>query len=167
MIPTLTTERLTLRAPTLEDFAPYAAFYASDATAFIGGPQGERDAWRHFSADMGHWHLKGYGWFTLDDGEGPVGTCGLHQPPTHPDPELGWLLYERATGKGYATEAARAVLDWQRGALALPRIVSHIDVGNAPSLAVARRLGATTDGARAAHDPACEMWVHGAGTVRR
>ena len=162
MIPTLTTERLTLRAPTPSDFGPYAEFYASARAEIIGGPYGDAAAWRLFAADMGHWHLMGYGWFTIDDGEGPAGTCGLHRPPTHPHPELGWLLYERAGGKGYATEAARAVLDWQAGALGLPRVVSHIHVENEASKAVARRLGADTDGARTAHDPDCEIWVHGA-----
>ena len=159
-IPTLTTDRLTLRAPEQDDFLGYAAFYESGRSAIIGGPISADEAWRHFAANIGHWHFKGFGWFTVDAGSAPVGSVGIHQGPRHPEPELGWLLYENGAGHGYATEAARAVLDWARGTVGMGRIVSHIDVANEASQAVAERLGASTDGSRSAHDAACEIWVH-------
>ena len=161
-IPTLTTERLTLRAPTLADWPAYAAFYASDRAAILGGPHGTWKAWTLFAADAGHWHLHGFGWWTIDDGAGAAGICGVHHPPNHEDAELGWSLWDRALGRGYATEAAVAARDWWRARHA-GRLVSYVDAGNAASQAVARRLGARTDGARAAHDPDSEIWVHPAG----
>ena len=158
MIPTLTTERLTLRAPTMADLDAYAAFYASDHSHIIGGPVDRATAWRFFSSDAGQWILMGHGWWMIDDGNGPAGICGLHNPPHHADVELAWSLYAHATGKGYATEAARAAREWAGDRW--PRLVSYIDRTNAPSQAVARRLGATDTGAPAAHDPACNVWEH-------
>lgn len=162
-IPTLTTDRLTLRGTTMDDWPIYRAFYASSATQFTGGPYNEKQAWSFFAADMGHWALKNFGWFMLDDGTGPVGACGLHHPPHQADLEIGWNTFEGAQGKGYATEAARAVLAWGWQTLKPKRIVSYIDRNNGASKAVAGKLGAAFSGEMAVHDPACEVWIHSSG----
>ena len=164
MIPMLTIKRLTLRAPEARDAAAYAAFYASERSAVIGGPKDATEAWRVLTNDVGHWHLRGYGWWALDDGDGCVGSCGFHLPEGRPEVELGWSLF-RATGRGYATEAARAALDWARGtghAARWGRIVSHIDRANLPSQSVAARLGARDTGLAPDHDSACTIWEHAA-----
>lgn len=160
MIPTLVTERLTLRAATMADWPAYRDFYASDATRFVGGPRDARAAWTLFAGDPGHWALRGFGWFVVDDGTGAVGACGLHHPPHQAEVEIGWNGFAAGRGKGYATEAARAVLAWAWGAVEAPRIVSYIHEGNAASKAVARKLGARDTGERAAHDPDAEVWAH-------
>jgi RimJ/RimL family protein N-acetyltransferase len=160
-IPTLTTERLTLRGYTLADWPAYRAFYKSDATDYIGGRQDMRSAWSLFAGQAGHWALHDYGWFIVDDGTGAVGSVGLHNPPHHPDLEIGWIVFEAGRGKGYATEAAQAALTWGADVIAAaPRLVSYIDRDNAASKRVATKLGARFDGEMAAHDPACEVWVH-------
>ena len=159
-IPELMTDRLILRAPRMSDYAAYADFYASDRAALIGGPLNPGDTWRRFATDMGHWHLMGFGWFTIDDGTGPQGVVGLHHPPFKDDIELGWFLYGSATGKGYATEAAKAARDWARRTLRPTRLVSYIDVDNKPSQRLAARLGATLEDTRAKHDPTCQIWAH-------
>nr|BFE78380.1 hypothetical protein GCM10020093_009810 [Planobispora longispora] len=46
-------------------------------------------------------------------------------------------------GRGYATEAARAVVDHALGPLGLPEVLAEIDEGNAASVAVVVRLGMT------------------------
>ncbi|MEL6588182.1 MAG: GNAT family N-acetyltransferase, partial [Pseudomonadota bacterium] len=79
-IPTLTTERLTLRAPDIRDHAAYAAFYASERSRIIGGPKDETAAWKILTNDRGHWPLRGFGWWSLDDGTGCIGSCGFHLP---------------------------------------------------------------------------------------
>lgn len=158
-IPEIRTERLTLRAPTLADWPAYAAFYASGRSAIIGGPHDEGAAWRRFAADAGHWQLHGYGWWTVDDGAGPVGTCGVHFPPTHHAPELGWTLYESATGRGYATEAAVAARDWWQARHPGP-LTSNIHAENAASQRVAARLGARPEPAPLARVPDVTAWVH-------
>ncbi|MEM7711404.1 MAG: GNAT family N-acetyltransferase, partial [Pseudomonadota bacterium] len=63
-------------------------------------------------------------------------------------------------GRGYATEAAARGLAWGRGMVGPVRIVSYIDRDNAPSQAVARKLGARDTGEEAAHSPACTVWEH-------
>ncbi len=156
----LQTSRLTLRLPTLADWPAYRDFYASDAAKHIGGPLPAVRSWYYFAGDRGHWDLHGFGWFTLDDGTGAVGTCGLHIPPHHADIEIGWNVYGAGQGKGYATEAARAVLDWAPSVTDAPRIVSYIDRENTASKRVAEKLGAGFTGEMAAHDPDCEVWLH-------
>ncbi len=158
-IPTLKTERLILRALQFDDFGPYADFSASDASVFVSGPMDMRSAWRHFTSLIGHWPVRGYGWWAVDDGSGIVGTCGIHYPPSHLEPELGWVLFLQARGKGFATEAAKAARDWwyARGET---RLSSNIAFDNSPSIAVARRLGATTDGVPLAHNRDCSAWLH-------
>ncbi|GFE65210.1 GNAT family N-acetyltransferase [Litoreibacter roseus] len=159
-IPTLETERLTLRQMTMDDWPSYRDFYASDATRFTGGPYNAKQAWTLFAGDMGHWHLKGFGWFILDNGTGVVGACGLHHPPHQKALEIGWNTFPAAQGQGYATEAARTVLAWGWDTLVAPQIVSYIDRDNTASKAVAGKLGARFHGDMAAHDPECEVWVH-------
>lgn len=71
-------------------------------------------------------------------------------------PELGWTLREEHRGHGYATEAAAAVRDWYAAA----RLVSLIPPDNAPSQAVARRLGAAPTGTVALEDGPHVIWTH-------
>ncbi|MGY1690539.1 GNAT family N-acetyltransferase [Geodermatophilus sp. SYSU D01105] len=54
--------------------------------------------------------------------------------------EVGWHLHPDSWGHGYATEAARAVID-RAFAAGLPEVYAVVRPGNAPSLAVCRRLG--------------------------
>ncbi|SPJ24461.1 GNAT family N-acetyltransferase [Palleronia abyssalis] len=159
--PVLTTDRLTLRPPRMADRDAHAAFYASDDSASVGGPFTGKETWRVFAALSGHWALMGYGWFMIErrDTGRVIGMTGLHHPPVHADREIGWTLFTDR-GQGFVTEAARAARDWGRDTLPPARLVSYIDPANGPSQAVARRLGATTDGTRAAHNPVCEIWVH-------
>ena len=159
--PVLTTDRLTLRLPTMADFDVYSTFYASGASAFVGGPFAGKDLWRAFAAITGHWALMGYGWFMIArrDTAAVIGMCGIHHPPVHADREIGWTLFTDRR-QGFATEAATAARDWAQATLPPAPLVSYIDTENTASQSVARRLGASTDGTRAAHDAGCEVWVH-------
>ena len=159
--PTLRTERLTLRGPAREDMGPYVAWStASPRLAAMGDLVTAGEAWRGFLLGVGHWRWHGYGFFTLRRHEdpAPLGRVGLLG--WEADVELAWHLFDAAEGRGYATEAARAVRGWAYDTHAVDRLVSYIDHRNARSQAVARRLGARTDGARAAHDPEAEIWIH-------
>ncbi|MGY2066337.1 GNAT family N-acetyltransferase [Blastococcus sp. SYSU DS0619] len=76
----------------------------------------------------------------------PAGTVLLKPLPNGVgEVEVGWHLHPDSWGHGYATEAARAVID--RGfALGLPEVYAVVRPGNAPSMAVCRRLGMTSLG---------------------
>lgn len=146
MIPTLTTARLTLRPQRLEDFEPFAALLATERAVHMGGPLSRDRAWTWFCSDEAGWTFHGHGGLTITEtATGRVaGQTGILQPPRFPERELGWLIYDGMTGKGYGTEAAAALRDWGFGQ-GLPTLVSYIDPDNRPSRRLAERLGATVD----------------------
>jgi RimJ/RimL family protein N-acetyltransferase len=74
-----------------------------------------------------------------------VGTAGLQLRPGRLGPEIGYSIAPWARGRGYATEAARALADWSFGHGA-PRVHLYVDVRNAASLSVARKAGFTQEG---------------------
>ncbi|WP_371156424.1 GNAT family N-acetyltransferase [Jannaschia sp. 2305UL9-9] len=168
-IPTLTTERLMLRAPRVQDADAFAAFYASPRASFVGGPLSAERAWRSMAQEAGHWVLRGYGRWVLEEhatGKA-VGCVGLWFPEGFPERELGWDLFEGATGKGYATEAGRAARDYAYDVLGWTTVISLIADGNDGSVGVAKRLGATLDGTFPHdHFGPTQIWRHPAPKVR-
>ncbi len=148
LIPTIETDRLILRAPQAGDFAPFAAFYASDRARFVGGPLTAEGSWRMLAMEIGHWSLKGFGrWIAEDRATGAaVGLIGLFEPEGWPEPEIGWDLFNGFEGHGYATEAALAARDYAYDMLGWTTAISLVKEGNDASAAVARRMGAKPDG---------------------
>ena len=55
--------------------------------------------------------------------------------------EIGWILNRAYQGKGYAYEAARALMDFAINELNVSRIVAHCDTRNAPSYRLMEKLG--------------------------
>jgi RimJ/RimL family protein N-acetyltransferase len=143
--PTLTTDRLILRAPTAQDAENVITFLMDPVRSVgFGGPDTRDNAWRWFAGMIGHWHLRGYGFWMVDTTAGdPVGLVGLWNPEGWPEPELGWVLFGGAEGKGYATEAAAALRTYAYDVLDWTTLTSNIVPSNTASKAVARRLGAT------------------------
>ena len=94
-----------------------------------------------------HWRTYGFGlWAVLEKASGRmVGFAGLAHPLWLPGweraVEVGWRLHRDVWGRGYATEAGRAGLDYGFGTLELAEIISLIHPDNRRSLAVAGRLG--------------------------
>ncbi|MGP6087208.1 GNAT family N-acetyltransferase [Antarctobacter jejuensis] len=161
--PVLTTERLILRGPERDDLPAFTRFMTSaPSMAAQGETVTAEQAWYGFLTGIGHWQWHGFGFFTvvLQQTGQPVGRVGLIKHSGWPDIELAWHLFEGAEGKGYATEAATAVKRWAAQDLGLDRLHSYIDTKNTRSQAVARRLGAITDGTRAPHEPEAEVWVY-------
>ena len=147
MIPTLTTDRLTLRGPVPEDFTPYAQVFASDRSVYMDGPLNRTQAWHEFAADTIGWQLFGYGYWTIADtaSNDVLGFLGFASPPYYPELELGWMVTAPAEGKGIAFEAASAARDFGFNVLGRDCFVSYIDPPNIRSRALAERLGATLD----------------------
>jgi RimJ/RimL family protein N-acetyltransferase len=149
IIPTLTTERLILRAY-LEDDAPaLAAIHGDPQVSRFLGANGEPkaslvEAWDHIAMHLGHWALKGCGkWAVVEKASGQlVGRIGYFDAPYEwPGLELGWTLSRDVWGRGYATEGAHAALNWGFQTLATNEIISAIRPANHPSIRVAERLG--------------------------
>lgn len=142
-IPTLTTDRLTLREPRESDLETLVTFGQSDRTAFIGGKRDRFEAWRGLLAVIGHWALRGYGYWSVDTKAGDfVGRVGVSRHDGWPEPELGWHLFDGQEGHGYATEAVRAVRAHAYGVWGMGPLMSYIAHENPRSIAVAKRLGA-------------------------
>ncbi|MGR3469074.1 MAG: GNAT family N-acetyltransferase [Shimia sp.] len=143
MIPTLHTERLTLRALREDDFTPLAAFYADDRSRFVGGPKDADQTWRILATEIGHWTLRGYGRFGVERSEDGafVGLIGPWNPHGWPEAELGWDLMNGFEGQGYATEAAEAARRYAYDTLGWSTAISLIADGNTGSERVAKRLG--------------------------
>ena len=142
MVPVLETERLTLRAPRVEDMALWTALMA--APPFEEGPE---DAWYGFVGYSAGWMLYGHGLWSLErraDGA-LVGFVLLGLEWEDEEPEIGWSLASEARGQGYATEAARAVLGHAEALIGVGKTVSYVDPTNPASAAVAQRLGAQRD----------------------
>ncbi|HSF95598.1 MAG TPA: GNAT family N-acetyltransferase [Thermohalobaculum sp.] len=146
-IPTIETERLTLRAPRLEDFEPFAAHMASPRSVWEDGPLDRARAWKEFASARALWDLRGYGsWSLADRARGDyLGEVGIYQPAHYPEPEIGWMVLAQAEGKGLAHEAALAVRGWAYDRRGLGALVSYIDPGNDRSIRLAERLGARLD----------------------
>jgi RimJ/RimL family protein N-acetyltransferase len=89
----------------------------------------------------GHWVLRGYGNWILEADGRMVGRTGLWRPVGWPGLEVGWTLAREAWGRGYATEAGRAAMEWAWSELRLPGLISVIRPENARSIRVAERLG--------------------------
>lgn len=148
-IPTLETDRLRLRAPKLEDHAPFASFLSSPRAAFVGGPLTDPMVLsRVFGHAAGMWLLRGFGTFIFErksDGVA-IGHGGPWQPMPWPEPELGWCIWrDDDEGEGYVTEAMTTIHRWVFEHLGWTTAVSYIDTDNHRSAAVAKRLGAVLD----------------------
>ena len=144
-IPVLETVRLRLRAWREEDLNPYAAFVADESmTRFVGGTGNRQNAWRRMAMLLGHWSLRGYGpWAVEEKASGRwVGYSGLWNPEGWPEPEVMWGLAADSHGRGYATEAARRGREFAYREFGWTTLTSFIDPRNAPSIRVAQRLGA-------------------------
>jgi RimJ/RimL family protein N-acetyltransferase len=145
-IPTLETERLTLRAPGARDLGAFATFYASDASRFVGGPISTEETWRYLAQVIGHWSLRGYGrWMVTAKGnDTAIGIVGLHNPHGWPEPEVGWYIWS-GTGKGFASEAGRAARAFAYATLGWRTVISMIMPNNDNSVRVAKAMGATRE----------------------
>ena len=161
--PRIETERLVLRVPEERDAAAYIPFMLSDRARLLGGPaKDERDAWFFFYTEIGHWTLRGYGMFALEDRASGAsrGMVGPWHPHTWPAREIGWYVYDGSEGRGYAHEAAVAAREYARAVLGWDRIVSFIHRDNARSIALAQRLGCWHDADAVGPDADDLVYVH-------
>jgi RimJ/RimL family protein N-acetyltransferase len=83
-----------------------------------------------------------------DEARGPIGTALLMPLEDADGPtdevEVGWHLHPDEQGRGYATEAAHALLE--RAAAGIGQVLALTDLDNEPSQRVARRLGMDDEG---------------------
>ena len=148
--PTLTTERLILRAHSVGDFEACAAMWGDPEVArFIGGkPQSRQDAWFRILRYAGHWKLLGWGFWAITDkadgsflGEGGFGDFRRGIPALEGAPEIGWALAPPAWGRRITSEAVAAMLAWGDANLDASETRCTIAPENTASIRVAEKLG--------------------------
>jgi len=154
----LNTEKLILRQWHVDDYQPFAklnansevmAFYPNKLTTF------ESDRFAQKLESL----IKKRGW-GLWAGECKVdsqfiGYIGLHDTeatlPFYPRIEIGWRLSRAYWGNGYATEGAKAAMQFAFEVLLLDEVISFTSVKNSRSQAVMRRLGMMNTGENFEH----------------
>jgi RimJ/RimL family protein N-acetyltransferase len=157
-IPTLETERLTLR-PFREDDVRLLHELSQDpeVARYIGDRRAPtlQEAWRAVAGWLGHWAMRGYGQWAIEERSSGrfIGRAGIINPVDWPGPEVGYLLGRAYWGRGYATEAARAAMVWGFEQFGFSDLLSLIDPDNAASIAVATRLGEALRGET-------DLWGH-------
>ncbi|MEL6998342.1 MAG: GNAT family N-acetyltransferase [Pseudomonadota bacterium] len=156
-LPEIRTERLCLRAATLNDFPVWADIFCGPAGLFLGGPFTRDEAFTEFCAGTGMWLLRGHGLWTVEDLSGDVlGFVLIGFEPGDQEPELGFLFADAAQGHGYASEAAIAARDHALQTLRMPNLVSYTDPENIRANRLVERLGAV----READLDGAHVWRH-------
>ena len=150
----LSTERLVLRPVTADDHAALLAHWTQpDVRRFLfdGAALSAAEVAETIEDSIGDFAVGGFGIWLIELGSaaglvstaaGLVGTAGL-RPLQESGLEIFYSLAPGAWGYGYATEAARAVVEYGLGPLGLPEVLAEVDEGNAASVAVVKRLGMT------------------------
>jgi RimJ/RimL family protein N-acetyltransferase len=143
---TIETTRLLLRLPRASDLDPLIRIHEHpEVVRFLTGnpAAGRQGAWRTLAMFSGHWNLRGYGPWVVEErtSGGVIGRVGLWNPEGWPGIELGWVVDHARWGEGFATEAAHAALDWAWQHVDTDHIISIIAPDNIRSLRVAEKLG--------------------------
>ena len=143
----LETKRLTFSRLTLAD----AAFMLElmNEPAFIEfvadrGLRTEADAARYLSEKiLPAYERLGYGFYrvNLKESQAAIGICGLVKRDTLDDADIGFAILQRFCGKGYAYEAAVAVMDYGHTVLGLARICGVTAPDNQTSIHLLEKLG--------------------------
>jgi RimJ/RimL family protein N-acetyltransferase len=147
MLPALETGRLLLRRMTLDDAGFILGLLSEPSFLLNIGDKGVRtldDARRYIAeGPLASYERFGFGLLLVErkeDGE-PIGMCGLLKRDWLEDVDLGFALRPPFWGRGYAFEAASAVLADARSTLARSRIVAITSLANDPSIQLLGKLG--------------------------
>lgn len=168
--PRIETARLTLRPHLAGDFPAMERLWTDPAvTRFIGGrPSTAEEVWGRLLRYAGLWQVLGYGYWAVEERltrrfVGDVGLADFRrtiEPSLAGMPEMGWVLIPEAQGRGFATEAVRAVLSWRAKALGPGRTVCLVAPDNAASLRVAEKTGFAPFAETTYHDQPTLLLAH-------
>jgi len=141
------TDRLRIRQFTLED-AAFILVLVNEPTwlRFIGDRdvhdlEGARNYITKGPLQM--YAQQGYGLFLVEirDSRLPIGMCGLLKRDYLPEPDIGFAFLPQHVGKGYAFEAAKAVLDYGRKQYQLTSVAAIVNPDNVASMRLLGKLG--------------------------
>ena len=141
------TERLLIRSLAAEDAAALAAIWSNaDVTRFMGGPRDYEQTYRDLLSEAAEGTADpGDSLYPVIERAGGriVGDCGFLKKDVEgeAETELIYVFAKAAWGKGYASEAARALCTFAAERLQLPRLIALIDPENRASARVAENVG--------------------------
>lgn len=147
MTHTIITERLALSHASYADCAFIVELLNEPSFRRFIGDKGVRnldDARRYLhDACLAHYAMHGYGLYRvgLRDDDAPLGICGLVKRDAFPEPDIGFAFLAAHWAKGYAFEAATAVLQEGRQVFGLTRILAIVDSENESSVRLLEKLG--------------------------
>lgn len=148
---TIVTDRLILDRHQLDDFDECLAMWQDPAVVRLirATPFDTRETWNRLLRYVGHWELKGFGYWTIrtraehrfcgelgfayTHREMPAGFEGL--------PEFGCTLARASWGCNIALEATQAALDWMDRHAGLRRTIAITDERNRAAIALGRSTG--------------------------
>ncbi len=146
------TPRLTLRELTPYD-APFMLelLNSPDWLTYIGdrNVHNVADAKKYLEEkNIPSYEKHNFGFYAVERREDQViiGTCGMAQRDFLDDPDIGFAFLPQYTGKGYALEAAQAVLEFAQKDLGLQRIMAFTLPTNKPSIRLLEKIGLRSTG---------------------
>ncbi|HTE31210.1 MAG TPA: GNAT family N-acetyltransferase [Chryseolinea sp.] len=160
----LETERLNLRMFRETDWRDmYEYFSDPECMRFTSGRAfSENESWQKVAALSGHWNLRGYGSYALEEkSTGRVlGVAGLDYPLEWPEPEIQWGLSKAHWGKGYASEAVKAIKKMTAESIPGLPLISLIYKNNNNSINLAKAVGATFEKEYELRNESCLIFRH-------
>lgn len=157
---TVITERLRL--------VPFAPAHLDDLFAmnsdpkvmrYLGPPQTRDEVAANITRQQAKWAQYGFGWWSVIERETDAligAACLQHLGHAEANPlEIGWRLRPSWHGKGYATEAGRAAMDYGFDVIGESRLMAVTELENKASARVMERLGMTYIGIQTHYDVAC------------
>ncbi|MBP1850557.1 GNAT family N-acetyltransferase [Rhizobium halophytocola] len=156
------TDRLRLRLPCKADFEPSAALWADERTVryITGLPSPRNISWARILRGIGHWHVMGYGYWTVEDRMtgaflGEVGFADFKRGldiAVDGLPEAGWVMTPAWQGRGFASEAVAAMMQWGDRYLPSRHTYCLIAPEHGASIRVAEKAGFRLTGRIAIED---------------
>lgn len=150
-VPTIETERLRLRPHRISDYPDSARMWSDPiVTRYIRhAPFTAEETWSRLLRYVGHWALLGFGYWAIEEKvtgtfSGEVGFADYRRditPSLGGIPEIGWVLAPHAHGKGFATEAVRAAIQWGDSHFSQQKTACIIAPENHASVRVAVKCG--------------------------
>ncbi len=145
-IPSLQTPRLILQPWKLEEAETlWAILQEEDILRYFPDPfpPSLERVQKYITLQMAHWQLRDYGhWAVVDPvTQTLLGWVGLEYLPELNETEVAYLLSRRAWGKGLATEAAQAAVDFGTQQAGLAKIIGLVHPDNTASARVLQKCG--------------------------
>jgi RimJ/RimL family protein N-acetyltransferase len=158
------TERLILRRLEPADLDALVRWNADpEFTRHLAGPQTREQTIEALERWQRHWDEHGFGLLAVVD-KASGATIGRTGPQYHRawphDPEIGWALDPDWWGRGVATEAGHASIDWAFGELGFARVVSITTEANLASRRVMAKLGFELHEIVLFPELDLDLWVH-------